>query len=44
MGKTHKDKLQRVTLTMQEIWKETIPKVHKSKKTYTRKTKHKINY
>ena len=44
MGKTHKDKLQRVTLTMQEIWQHTMPKIEKSKKTYTRKSKHKAKY
>lgn len=35
-------KLQKVEVTMQEIWQQTKPKVHKSKKTYTRKNKHKI--
>ena len=30
-----------VELTMVEIWQATKPSVQKSKKTYTRKTKHK---
>ena len=34
-------KLQKVEVTMQEIWQQTKPKVHKSKKAYTRKNKHK---
>jgi hypothetical protein len=35
-------KLQKVEVTMQEIWQQTKPKIHRSKKTYTRKNKHKI--
>jgi hypothetical protein len=34
-------KLQEVTLTMQEIWLHTKPKVEQSKKVYSRKDKHK---
>jgi hypothetical protein len=34
-------KLQKVEVTMQEIWQQTIPKIHTSKKTYRRKNKHK---
>lgn len=42
MGKTNKNpKLVNVTLTMQEIWQETMPKIHKSKKNYQRRPKHK---
>ena len=33
--------IQTVTLEMQDFWAHTQPKVHKSKKTYTRKSKHK---
>ena len=39
MGKTRK--LTTIVVTMQEIWQETMPKVHKSKKQYQRKPKHK---
>src|SRR5690606_37834731 len=42
--KTNKPKkLETVTVTMQEIWQQTTPKVHKSKKHYNRKAKHKKN-
>ena len=34
-------KLQKVEVSMQEIWQQTIPKIHRSKKTYRRKIKHK---
>jgi len=34
-------KLQVIEVTMQEIWMATRPSVQKSKKHYTRKTKHK---
>lgn len=34
-------KLRKVEVTMQEIWQQTKPKIHRSKKTYTRKNKHK---
>jgi len=34
-------KLETITVTQQEIWDAMKPNVHKSKKTYTRKTKHK---
>jgi hypothetical protein len=34
-------KLQKVEVTMQEIWQQTTPKIHRSKKTYRRKNKHK---
>lgn len=30
-----------IVRTLQELWSATKPKIHKSKKTYTRKTKHK---
>lgn len=39
MGKT--TKVQRIEITMEDIWKHTRPLVQKSKKSYTRKTKHK---
>ena len=41
--KTKPQKLETVTVTMQEIWHQTMPKVHKSKKHYNRKAKHKKN-
>lgn len=41
--KTKPKKLETVTVTMQEIWQQTMPKVHKSKKHYNRKAKHKKN-
>lgn len=34
-------KLVAITVTMQEIWQHTMPKVQKNKKKYTRKSKHK---
>ena len=34
-------KIQEITVTMQEIWQQTTPKVHKNKKKYSRKDKHK---
>lgn len=37
-------KLEKVEVTMQEIWQQTTPKIHKSKKTYRRKNKHKNNF
>ena len=36
-----KNKMKTVELTMKEIWQATRPSIQKSKKTYTRKTKHK---
>ena len=36
-------KLQKVEVTMQEIWQQTTPKIHASKKTYSRKNKHKTS-
>ena len=33
--------LQKVEFNMQEIWQQTTPKIHTSKKTYKRKNKHK---
>jgi hypothetical protein len=30
-----------VEVSMQEIWQQTTPKIHASKKTYRRKIKHK---
>jgi len=37
----NKDKLQKVELTMQEIWQAMRGNVYKNKKKYTRKKKHK---
>lgn len=34
-------KLTTITLTMQEIWQYTKPKIQESRKKYTRKDKHK---
>ena len=34
-------KLQTIELSIQEIWMATRPSVQKSKKSYTRKSKHK---
>jgi hypothetical protein len=34
-------KLHKIEITMQEIWQATRPIVHASKKSYTRKEKHK---
>jgi len=34
-------KMQVVEVSMQEIWQQTMPKIHQSKKTYKRKNKHK---
>jgi hypothetical protein len=36
-------KLNKIEVTMQEIWQQTKPKIHQSKKTYRRKNKHKNN-
>lgn len=36
-------KLQVIEVTMQEIWEQTKPKIHKSKKIYDRKSKHNKN-
>lgn len=33
--------MKKVELTMNEIWQATRPSIQKSKKTYTRKQKHK---
>lgn len=43
MMKTPKDTLQKTEFTIQEIWQAMRGNVHKSKKQYTRKTKHKKN-
>lgn len=44
MGKTIKNqKLETIQVSMQEIWQHTAPKVHKSKKNYSRKVKHRKN-
>ena len=43
MSKTRKDQLIKIEITMQEIWQHTQPKVHKSKKQYKRRPKHKNN-
>lgn len=32
--------MEKVTLTQQEIWSQTKHKIYKSKKQYSRKTKH----
>lgn len=37
----NKDKLQKVELTIQEIWQAMRGNVYKNKKKYTRKKKHK---
>jgi len=39
--KKSKNKLEQVQVTMQEIWQQTKPKVHRSKKVYTRKNNNK---
>lgn len=39
--KTKSIKLEQIQVTMQDIWAWTKPKVHKNKKKYTRKSKHK---
>ena len=33
--------MKKIELTMNEIWQATRPSIQKSKKNYTRKTKHK---
>ena len=33
--------METIQITIQEIWQQTKPKIHKSKKTYNRKKKHK---
>jgi hypothetical protein len=33
--------MEKIEITMQEIWQATRPIVHKNKKSYTRKKKHK---
>jgi hypothetical protein len=33
--------MEKIEITMQEIWQATRPIIQKSKKTYTRKKKHK---
>ena len=33
-------KLKKIEITMQEIWQQTTPKIHSSKKKYKRKKKH----
>jgi hypothetical protein len=33
--------MEKIEVTMQEIWQATRPAVHKNKKSYTRKKKHK---
>jgi hypothetical protein len=33
--------MEKIEVTMQEIWQATRPVIQKSKKTYTRKKKHK---
>ena len=35
--------MKKIVLTQQEIWAATRPNVHRSKKTYRRKCKHKKN-
>ena len=34
-------KMKVIEVSMQEIWQQTTPKIHASKKTYRRKIKHK---
>lgn len=36
--------METIEITMVEIWQQTKPKIHKSKKTYNRKKKHKKKY
>ncbi len=36
-------KLEKITVTQQEIWEATRPNVYRNKKKYTRKNKHKSN-
>jgi Holliday junction resolvasome RuvABC endonuclease subunit len=43
MMKKTKDTLQKKEFTIQEIWQAMRGNVHKSKKQYTRKAKHKKN-
>jgi hypothetical protein len=40
---TNMPKLNQIQVKMQEVWQQTTPKIHKSKKTYSRKNKHKNN-
>jgi len=35
--------MKQIQITIQEIWNETKPKIHKNKKKYTRKIKHSLN-
>ena len=39
--KTNNNKLKKTQFTIQEVWMAMRGNVYKSKKTYTRKTKHK---
>lgn len=39
----NKKKLQKIEITMQDIWAWTKPKTHKDKKKYSRKIKYKKN-
>jgi hypothetical protein len=41
LKKTMKATFEKIELTLQEIWAATRPNVYKSKKTYSRKDKHK---
>lgn len=36
--------MKQIKLTIQEIWESTKPKIHKSKKVYNRKDKHKKSF
>lgn len=38
------NKLEKITVTQQEIWAATRPNVYRNKKKYTRKSKHKEKY
>jgi hypothetical protein len=41
-SETNAPKMKKVEVTMQEIWQQTKPKIHTSKKTYNRKNKKEI--
>ena len=36
-------KMKVIEVSMQEIWQQTTPKIHRNQKTYNRKLKHKKN-
>ncbi len=39
-GMKHQSSLRTIEVSMQEIWQHTRPAVHRNKKAYTRKAKH----